>query len=157
MTRPRIALRATLAAVAVGGAAVLLAGCNGLPAPVPSATALPDGIRASLVLTEQNELAMAIRNTTGESVDISRVRLRSPAIGSILVGSTTTEVPAHSTRQVRVPAPHVDCGASATVDPTATVSFTWGAASGVAAITLEGAQGAIGKLLAAQCGTTAGR
>jgi hypothetical protein len=155
MKRPRHALRLSFATVAVAGAAVLLAGCNGLPAPAPSATALPDGIRATLVATEQNELAMAITNTTDEPVDVSRVRLRAPVLGSILVGSTITEVPAHATRQVRVPVAHLDCEAATTSVPTATVQFAWGAASGVAAISLNGAQGAVEALVSAQCPASA--
>jgi hypothetical protein len=153
MSRPLVRTALTAAALAV--AALALAGCDGLPAPAPSATALPQGIRAYLVVTEQNELSMAVSNTTEEPVDISRVRLRAPALGSILVGSTVTEIPAHETRQVRVPVANLDCAASTTIEPTATVQFTWGAASGVAAITLSGAQGALDELLAAGCATAA--
>jgi hypothetical protein len=155
MKRPRAALRASFATVLVAASVVLLAGCNGLPAPAPSATALPEGIRAYLVVTDHNELSMAVTNTTDESLDVSRVRLRSPALGSILVGSTVTEVPAHQTRQVRIPVTHVDCEAASAIDPTATVQFTWGAASGVAAITLSGAEGALQSLVSAQCPATA--
>jgi len=150
-------VRAALGAVALAASAVVLSACAGLPAPGPSATALPQGIRAYLVVNDGNELAMAINNTTDESVSVSRVRLRAPALGSILVGSTETEVPAHETRQVRVPVSDLDCDASTTSDPTASVQFTWGAASGVAAITLTGAQGALDKLLSAECHTEATR
>ena len=182
MTPGRERMRRALPAAGLLLAAVFaLSACGAQARPAPSATALPQGIVATLLPATPAQAADTVRlwveNDTSEDLSLTRIRIEDPRFVGIgrKVEAGTIQVGAGKSAEIEVVLPAVDCTAGATPTPTAavtetetaaptpartappeqtsaTIGFALGAAIGVAALQLADPDDVIAAHVAAHCG-----
>lgn len=149
------------AARRVAGGMVLLAafalmGCDDARfRPEPSATALPEGISATLVSSAEPDQALVrIANTTDELFEIGWLRVDDPRFARATWSRARKDqvVPARTTSLLRVFLPGVRCNATARDGTRVTVQFAFGASIAVASAPLDDPDGVVAALAADRCG-----
>lgn len=155
------ARRAVCAAVKLAAcAAVLLAaigltGCDARSRPAPSATALPQGISATLVSSAApGEALVRISNDTDDPFEIGWLRVDDPRFArpSWLRARNDQVVAAQTTSLVSVVLPDARCTPGTGDGTRVTVQYEFGASIAVASAPLHDPGGVVAALSAAQCG-----
>lgn len=120
-------MRRALPATSMLLAAVfVLSACGAQARPAPSATALPQGIVATLLPATPAQAADTVRlwveNDTSEDLSLTRIRIDDPRFVGIgrKVEAGTIQVGAGKSAEIEVVLPAVDCTAGATPTPTPT-------------------------------------
>ena len=153
--RRRPARPAATIPVALLAAALGLTGCDGDPRPEPSATALPDGITATLAPSSvSGQVLVRISNSTGEEFEIGSLQLDDPRFAwpgwaRSVRGHTVAE---GTTSLVSVSLPDARCAAAAGDGTRLTVRYALGASIAVASAAISDPKGVVSGLVDAECG-----